>query len=78
MERARFKEAAEMVNIKENAITLLVESVAWSKLDNMDALKSKKKYEQYFVIYLCNKLIMLIVIPIYLLYIKICITLYII
>ena len=46
MEIASFKEAAEMVNIKENAITLLDESVAWSKLDNMDALKSKKKYEQ--------------------------------
>ena len=66
MERASFKEAAAMVNIKENAITLLDESVAWSKLDNMNALKSKKKYEQYFFIYLCNKLIMLIVIPTYL------------
>ena len=47
MERASFKEAAEKVNIKENVVTLLDESVAWSiltntcKLDNMDALKSK-------------------------------------
>ena len=70
MERASFKEAAEMVNIKDNAVTLFDESVAWSiltntcKLDNMDALKLKQKYEQYFVIHLCNKLIMLIVIPI--------------
>ena len=43
MEIASFKEAAEMVNIKENAITLLDESVVWSKLDNMNVLKSKKK-----------------------------------
>jgi len=77
MERASFKEAAEKVNIKENVVTLLDESVAWSiltntcKLDNMDALKLKQNYEQYFVIYLCNKLIMLIVISIVSIYLDI-------